>query len=140
MSVEPIGDFPLTQTFGENPEFYDQFEYSGMPLNGHPGLNYGVPYGETVLAVADGFVKTIDTDMLAGNYILIQHEWGESFYNNIQFSDVGIGDVVARGGKIGMTGNSGASTGPHLSFRIRINPYRTDDGWGGFSDPLPYLE
>ena len=28
---------------------------------------------------------------------------------------------------------------PHLHFGIRINPYNRYDGWGGFCDPLPFL-
>jgi hypothetical protein len=49
------------------------------------------------------------------------------------------GQAIARGQYLGASGNSGGSTGPHLHFAIRINPYQRTDGWGGFSDPLPYL-
>jgi hypothetical protein len=50
-----------------------------------------------------------------------------------------VGQAVAKGQYIGASGNTGGSSGPHLHFAIRINPYVRGDGWGGFSDPLPYL-
>jgi murein DD-endopeptidase MepM/ murein hydrolase activator NlpD len=49
------------------------------------------------------------------------------------------GQSVGRGQRIGVSGNSGNSTGPHLHFAIRIHPYARTDGWGGYSDPLPYM-
>ena len=44
------------------------------------------------------------------------------------------GDLIAR------SGCSGMASGPFLGFEIRISPYLLADGWGGFSDPLPFLE
>ena len=49
------------------------------------------------------------------------------------------GQTLRRGQRLGVSGNSGGSTGPHLHFAIRIHPYERADGWGGYSDPLPYL-
>jgi hypothetical protein len=73
-----------------------------------------------------------------GNYILLGR-WGESIYAHLSAVEVSVGQNVTRGQLIGRSGNTGASTGPHLHFAIRIHPYSRADGWGGFSDPLPYL-
>ena len=32
------------------------------------------------------------------------------------------------------------STTPHLHFAIRVFPYNRFDGWGGFADPLPFMD
>ena len=74
-----------------------------------------------------------------GNYVKLQHDWGESLYAHLESKKVKEADTVKSGDVIGISDNTGASTGPHLHFGIRINPYSRKDGWGGFSDPEPYL-
>ena len=54
--------------------------------------------------------------------------------------DVHLSQPVGRGHTLGPSGNTGASTGPHLHFAIRHNGADREDGWGGFRDPLPYLD
>jgi murein DD-endopeptidase MepM/ murein hydrolase activator NlpD len=94
-------------------------------------LLYAVDGGEVLRAEfeADGF----------GYFVLLRHAWGESICAHMDSLGVAPGQAVARGQYLGVSGNSGGSTGPHLHFAIRINPYQRTDGWGGFSDPLPYL-
>ena len=58
-----------------------------------------------------------------GNYILIRHPWGESIYAHLASTAVTQGQVVARGQYIGVSDNSGGSTGliytlPSASIRI----------------------
>jgi murein DD-endopeptidase MepM/ murein hydrolase activator NlpD len=74
-----------------------------------------------------------------GNFVLLRHPWGESIYAHLDANGVVPGQVISRGQFVGYSGNSGGSTGPHLHFAIRVNPYDRRDGWGGFSDPLPYV-
>lgn len=55
-----------------------------------------------------------------GKIIMIQHEGGyETRYAHLQNMNVSKGDVVQQGQIIGLTGNSGRSTGPHLHYEVR---------------------
>ncbi|MBX2999381.1 MAG: M23 family metallopeptidase [Caldilineaceae bacterium] len=130
----------ISQLFGQNPGFYGQYTYDGVPLRGHNGVDFAMPIGTDLLAVDSGRVSQLGFDANGyGHYVVLQHSWGESLYAHMAQVGVGVGQIVAPGGVIGPSGNSGSSTGPHLHFAIRIPPYSRGDGWGGFSDPLPYL-
>ena len=134
------GTFPMSQRFGGNPAFYGQFSYDGVPLRGHNGLDYSMPSGTEIVAVDDGDVLEVGFEANGfGNYVKLRHRWGESLYAHLQSKKVKEADTVKSGDVIGASDNTGASTGPHLHFGIRINPYSRKDGWGGFSDPEPYL-
>ena len=74
-----------------------------------------------------------------GCYVKVRHTWGESVYAHLTSSPGRPVDFVERGQLIGVSGNTGGSTAPHLHLGIRVDPYRRGDGWGGFCDPLPML-
>lgn len=134
------GRRPISQLFGQNPGFYGQYTYDGVPLRGHNAVDFAMPIGVDLLAVDRGRVSQIGFDANGyGHYVVLQHSWGESLYAHMMQVIVGMGQIVTLAGVIGSSGNSGSSTGPHLHFAIRIPPYNRGDGWGGFSDPLPYL-
>lgn len=135
------GVFRLSQGWGSNPAFYARFTYSGAALKGHNGLDFALPVGTPLLAVADGWIQWIGyEDGGFGHYVKVGHDWGESLYAHLDRVPVmGMGQKVTTGQRIGVSGNSGGSMGPHLHFGVRINPYRRNDGWGGFVDPTPYL-
>jgi len=75
-----------------------------------------------------------------GNWVRVTHRWGHSDYAHLNRSTVRPGQAVAKGAVLGESGNTGNSTGPHLHFSIRIDPYFQSDGWGGFCDPMPFLD
>jgi murein DD-endopeptidase MepM/ murein hydrolase activator NlpD len=133
--------FGISQLWGENPQIYGQFTYDGVPLQGHNGIDFLTPTGTELLAVDHGQVlEVIYYDLSGfGHYIKVQHSWGEAIYAHMDTMVVTPGATVMRGDLIGYSDNTGYSGGPHLHFAIRINPYERTDGWGGFSDPLPYL-
>ncbi len=134
------GEFPISQYFGEHPELYSQFTYDGVPLKGKTLIDFALRSGVPVMATAAGVVLRVDFDPGGfGNFITLKHEWGESIYTHLDRVDVSTGQTVQRGEQLGLSGNSGTANGPFLGFGIRINPYERTDGWGGFSDPLPYL-
>ncbi|MCB9137655.1 MAG: M23 family metallopeptidase [Caldilineaceae bacterium] len=135
------GNFGISQLWGERPQVYSQFSYEGVSLRGHNGIDFLTPMNTLLQAVDDGVVaEAVFNDPTGfGHYVLLHHAWGESIYAHMEAIDVQPGQTVSRGQLIGRSGTTGNSQGPHLHFSIRINPYQRTDGWGGFSDPLPYL-
>jgi hypothetical protein len=135
------GSFGISQLWGENPQIYSGISYDGVPLRGHNGIDYLTPNGTPILVVDNGVVQEAVTNDPTGfgNYVKVRHNWGESLYAHLQSYSVQQGQQVSRGQPIGLSDNTGFSFGPHLHFSIRINPFDRKDGWGGFSDPLPYL-
>ena len=131
----------MTQGWGSHPVFYSKFKCDGVPLRGHNGLDFGTAMRTPLVAVDEGSVKRTGFEPDGfGNFILLQHEWGESLYAHLEAAQVQQGQSVGFGAVIGLSGNTGASTGPHLHFAIRINPYRRTDGWGGFANPVPFMD
>ncbi len=135
------GQFGIAQLWGENPQIYAQFAYDGTPLKGHNGIDFLTPTGTPLLAVDAGVVTdaVLNDPTGFGNYIKLRHSWGESMYAHMDNLGVQQGQSVQRGTILGRSGSTGFANGPHLHFAIRINPYSRTDGWGGFTDPLPYM-
>jgi murein DD-endopeptidase MepM/ murein hydrolase activator NlpD len=135
-----VGSFAMSQGWGSNPQFYAQFLYDGVALKGHNGLDFGTPTGTRLVSPDSGEVIRVDFEAGGfGNFVLIRHRWGESLCAHMNRVTVSVGQTVERGTPIGESGNTGAGTGPHLHFGIRITPYRRTDGWGGFTDPRPFM-
>ena len=98
------------------------------PISGirrlHDGIDFSAPVGETVMAAMDGIVSVAVYHREHGNYIVIDHSNGyKTLYSHLSSFSVKQGDTVERGQKIGESGNTGNSTGPHLHFGV----YDTDD-------------
>ena len=134
------GRYPIGQLCGENSAFYGRFKYDGVALLGHNGVDFSTPVGVELWSLESGVVAQIGFEAGGfGNYLLVRHAWGESLYAHLSTVDVALNQPVSRRQRIGRSGNTGGSTGPHLHLAIRVAPYTRTDGWGGFSDPLPYL-
>jgi murein DD-endopeptidase MepM/ murein hydrolase activator NlpD len=132
--------WPITQGWGGNAQIYSTIPYDGVPLKGHNGLDFGTPVNTPLLACDGGKVQRVDYEHGGfGHFVLLQHSWGESLYAHLERVDVAQGVTVGRGQQLGLSGNSGFSSGPHLHFGIRITPYRRTDGWGGFVNPTPFM-
>ncbi len=121
--------YPITQKFGENPQWY--------PLtNGHNGIDYGIPLRTPIYATLPGKVVRVGSDPSGyGNHVRISHDNNLlSLYGHMDeriWHTVNEGDTVEAGQQIGFSGNTGRSTGPHLHFEVR-------EGTTAF-DPLPYI-
>ncbi|CAN5536025.1 hypothetical protein BH10CHL1_BH10CHL1_49540 [soil metagenome] len=149
LSTPFAGRCPISQFWGEHPEYYAQFNYTGVALKGHIGLDFAMQKGTQIFAVDAGRVMEISYEPGGfGRYLKLEHTWGESLYANLDEIHVESGQMVQRGGWLGYSGDSDSSglaqvvdqpIQPHLHLGIRIKPYNRFDGWGGFTDPLPYL-
>lgn len=119
----PVENIKITQYFG-NTEFSTKNPqvYNG---SGHNGIDFGVKVGTPILAAQSGTVLgTGDTDSSCngvsyGKWVLVQHGNGlTSLYAHLSVIQVSAGQKVDARQKIGLSGNTGYSTGPHLHFTV----------------------
>ena len=117
----PLDKIRITQYFG-NTRFAKSGAYSGK---GHNGVDFGAAVGTEVKAALSGMVvETGNTDLIKGCYsygkwVLIRHNNGLStIYAHLSLIKVKAGQRVKTGEKLGYSGNSGDTTGPHLHFTV----------------------
>jgi len=88
----------------------------------HTGIDIRGKKGEKIYATADGVVLKSFRNGGYGNYITIDHGNGyTTAYAHLHKYLVHKGDRVTRGQVIGLVGNTGRSTGPHLHYEIALN-------------------
>lgn len=91
-------------------------------LRMHEGIDIGARSGTPILAAADGRVTFAGKKPGFGNFVQIDHGYGvETFYAHAKGLFTKKGQVVKRGELVASIGNTGASTGPHLHYEIRVN-------------------
>ncbi|MFT3687549.1 DUF5930 domain-containing protein [Paenirhodobacter sp.] len=88
----------------------------------HAGIDLAGPVGMSVKVPADGTVIDAGWANGYGLMIRVQHDFGVStVYGHLSKIRVKVGQKVSRGERIGDTGNTGRSTGPHLHYEIRVD-------------------
>ena len=93
----------------------------------HNGTDFGVKVGTPIFAPADGVVTKATFQNAAGNYIVIQHKGDYStVYMHLSKILVKPGQRVRANDRIALSGNTGASTGPHLHYEVRIKGVPVD--------------
>jgi murein DD-endopeptidase MepM/ murein hydrolase activator NlpD len=101
----------------------------------HTGVDFVVPTGTPLKAIAAGTVVSAGLDGAYGNEVVIQHADGKySQYAHMSSLSVSSGQTVTEGQQIGLSGATGNVTGPHLHFEIRTTP-----SYGSDVDPVAYL-
>ncbi|MBW5423783.1 peptidoglycan DD-metalloendopeptidase family protein [Streptomyces sp. BG9H] len=101
----------------------------------HTGVDFAVPTGTSVRAVAAGQVVSAGWGGSYGYQVVIRHADGKySQYGHLSALSVKAGQKVGAGQRIARSGSTGNSTGPHLHFEVRTGP-----GFGADIDPLAYL-
>lgn len=88
----------------------------------HYGLDLGVKYGDTICAVFDGKVRIVDYERRGfGHYVVVRHANGlETVMAHMSRVLVRENDEVKAGEPLGLGGNTGRSTGPHLHWEFRF--------------------
>lgn len=97
----------------------------------HNGIDLAVSEGTRVTAVKNAVVAfCIKDDPVFGNYIILNHDDGKttSVYAHLKSIYVEKGQSVKRGDVIGLSGQTGYVTGPHLHFEIRQDGIAKDPG------------
>ncbi len=102
----------------------------------HHGIDVACPVGTPLTAGADGTVVHKGRSASAGFNLIIRHagNWHTVYYHIREPSHLTMGARVKTGDRVAWSGNTGASTGPHLHFELRRS--RT---WGDTVDPAPHI-
>jgi murein DD-endopeptidase MepM/ murein hydrolase activator NlpD len=102
------------------------FGYRISPFTGlrefHKGFDISSREGTKIIATADGVVTFAGKNGLYGNMIKIDHGHGMmTRYGHLEKMLKKRGDAVKRGDVIGLMGNTGRSTGPHVHYEVFLN-------------------
>ncbi|MGP3947972.1 M23 family metallopeptidase [Streptomyces sp. 7N604] len=108
---------------------------SGWSSGYHTGVDFPVSTGTSVRAVASGQVVSSGWGGAYGYQVVIRHNDGKySQYAHLSALTVREGQPVNGGQRIGRSGSTGNTTGPHLHFEVRTGP-----DYGSDINPLAYL-
>ena len=114
-------DSKITSSFGKA-RIYNS------TLNGyHSGTDFRAKIGTPIVASNDGKVVLARDRFYAGNSVIIDHGQGiySCYYHLSEFS-VKEGDMVSKAQVIGLSGDTGRITGPHLHFSFRVGGLQVD--------------
>lgn len=139
-------NFRIGQLFGNPSDMY-----TSIGLKAHNGLDFSCPTGTEIISVLDGEIEYAGADSSAGLGIYVISKMGDTFYRfiywHLESFKVKVGDKVKQGDVIGISDNTGYSTGAHLHFGAKPvvwNGYtwssaKDGDGYRGAVDPFPFL-
>lgn len=117
---------PLSSPFG--PRIHPIYQVPSF----HSGIDLALPEGTAVHASAPGRVVTAGWEGGYGLLVVVSHGEGyTTYYAHLSRVLVSVGQFVEIGQPVGLSGNTGLSTGPHLHFEIRRD--------GVAVDPLQFL-
>ena len=113
----PVNPHIITQGYGKT----SFAKRSGMYKNNfHNGLDFGIKYSSVFAAKGGRVVGSGDNGKYAyGKWLAVDHGDGlVTLYGHLSAKNVSKGDKVSEGQKIGVSGNTGNSTGTHLHFSV----------------------
>ena len=116
--------YPLEQIHVTSPYGKRKDPFTGKASH-HCGIDLKAR-NEEVKAMFDGYVESIGQDSRSGRYIVLRH--GNYLISYCHLSQVSVreGEELLAGDVVGITGNTGRSTGEHLHITCRLNGERID--------------
>lgn len=148
--IRPV-DSPVGQGFGQNPTRHAPHPTFGdYQPDGHTGQDYPVPVGTPIRAVTSGVV--VHVGYYTGTYAANPYWIAPGFAGWVYVIDHGAffgiyahgkeygarvfsGSKVVEGQVIGLSGNTGGSTGPHLHFEVLPDGFNVRGPFYGRIDP-----
>lgn len=109
----PIKNGKITTAYGKKGKMWSK--------GYHTGVDFAVPTGTDVLAVADGKIENANWGKAYGTQLVQKVEGGWVIYAHLSKALVKAGDKVTKGQHIAESGNTGNSSGDHLHFEQRSN-------------------
>jgi murein DD-endopeptidase MepM/ murein hydrolase activator NlpD len=143
----------ITQKFGVDFKKNGKLFYKNLGLKGHNGLDFRAKVGTPVFASIEGIVKIGDEKKSGyGKFVKIRNSEKKIEIVVAHLSKISVknNSKIETGDQLGLTGNSGGSTGPHLHFGLRFLMENGDDvfnwpvlnyknGFWGYLDPTKFL-
>lgn len=134
------GTHPVASHFGEIPvENTLKQKYKEWGIKGHHGIDFKLPLGTKVVATDSGNVVQAGNNNDFGISVTLEHGWGMSFYAHLKETHVSLDQQIKTGQIIGLSGQSGFTTGAHLHFGIKPLKPDLNNGYLGFIDPTPFF-
>lgn len=107
--------------------------YQTTTRSRHAGIDLATEVGSAVMAADNGTVVLSEWSDSYGYYVIVDHGNGmQTLYAHNSQLIAHVGDYVAQGDLIALSGSTGNSTGPHVHFEVRIN--------GSTVDPTFYVD
>lgn len=124
-SIKPLLSGRVTDFFGKR---VDPFV---SRVRHHQGLDIGAPNGTEVFAPANGVVEFVKTTYRRktgyGKAVVINHGYGvKTLYGHLSDVKVKAGQKIERWDIIGLVGETGRATGPHLHYEVWVDGATTD--------------
>ena len=139
-AIDPHEHFYFARPIAANMSYWLEINYRyGYIFPGenmiHTGIDIAAPMGTPIFAAASGTVTWAGHNFVekSGNYpdpyglaVAIRHDFGfegrriTTIYAHMSRVDVKLGQYVTVGEQLGLVGNTGFTTGPHLHFEIRL--------------------
>ena len=130
--IDPVGTDYLWPVHGRISSGFGWRSISVAGNRFHGGIDIAATSGTPVRAARGGVITRAGWVGAYGFLVVVDHGGGwETRYAHLSRIDVALGERIAQSAVVGLVGSTGASTGPHLHFEVRLD--------GLALDPLPFL-